>query len=84
MTSHQQQLIDRCNELHNQQVKVDIPISKKQLLAGKVVGWCWDMEDEDEPTLLVKFEPCYWTGGGWLEDYVRLDQVEVLTLAARS
>lgn len=82
MTSKYQPLIDRCNELYNQPVRVELPHSKGHSLAGRVVGWCLDEDDEDEPSLLVKFEPCRWTGGRELEDYVRLDQVEVLTLAA--
>lgn len=80
MTSKYQPLIDRCNELYNQQVRVDHPFSRDRLLTGRVVGWCFDEDQEDEPSLLVKFEPCRWTGGHELEDYVRLDQVEVLNL----
>lgn len=82
MTSKYQSLIDRCNELYNQPVKVELPNYRGGLLAGRVVGWCFDEDEEDEPVLLVKFEACRWTGGKPLEDYVRLDQVEVLTLAA--
>ncbi len=82
MTSKYQPLIDRCNELYNQQVRVEIPLVKDRVLVGRVVGWCLDEDEEDEPSLLVKFEPCRWTGGQKLEDYVRLDQVEVLALTA--
>lgn len=77
MTSKYQPLIDRCNELFNAHVRVTYS-DLRHLLNGRVVGWVWDMDDEDEPSLLVKFEPSYWTGGGELEDYVQLNQVEVI------
>jgi hypothetical protein len=81
MTSKYQPLIDRCNELYNQPVKVDLPNLRGQLVVGRVVGWAFDEDEEDEPVLLIKFEAGRWTGGSPLEDYARLDQVEVISLA---
>lgn len=82
MTSKYQPLIDRCNNLYNQQVKIDHPNFKGRLLTGRVVGWALDEDDEDEPTLIVKYDA--YSPPGWrnIEDYVRLDQVEVFSLAA--
>lgn len=82
MTSKYQPLIDRCNNLYNQPVKVDHPHFSGRFLTGRVIGWVMDEANEDEPSLLVKYDahlPRTWSN---YEDYVPLDQVEVLTLAA--
>lgn len=82
MTSKYQPLIDRCNELYNQRVEVRYSQPTKRTLQGRVVGWCCDEDEETEPSLIVKLDPCDWYGGKAQEDYVSLKRVRVLALAA--
>lgn len=82
MASKYQSLIDRCNELYNQRVEVQFYQPKKQILSGRVVGWCFDEDSEDEPSVVVKFDPSDYFGGKDWEDYATLDRIKVVALTA--
>jgi hypothetical protein len=84
-----QHLIDRCNSLFNQEVIVsDHPNwriyqkawsgQQKRLLTGRIIGWSWEIEDEDEPQLQIRYAsdlPESWANQ---IDDVLLSQVELI------
>lgn len=76
-------LINRLTRLHNQQVVVDHPtwesyrkaVPTKKLLTGRVIGWSFDSDDDDEPLLQVKYSSDL--PEGWREetDNIQLSRV---------
>lgn len=78
-------LMNRLSRMHNQQVVVDHPtwekyregttVHCKKLLTGRVIGWSFDNDDDDEPLLQVKYSSDLPVGWREETDNIRLSQI---------
>lgn len=70
--------INRLNQLHNCQVVIDHPTweaSYSRLLTGRVIGWTFDDEEDEEPFVEIKYSSDLPTGWANETDTISLSRV---------
>lgn len=78
--------INRLNQLHNCQVVIDHPTwerwHKDKPLTGRVIGWSFDDEQDEEPSVEIKYSSDLPTGWANETDTISLSRVRLANSVA--
>ena len=74
-------LINRLTNLHDREVVISNHCNwrKNKPLTGRVIGWSFDKDNDDEPLVEVRFSSDLPEGWAGQTDNVVLDQVQLAT-----